>query len=150
MNTEQRLETAVSLLVPWSDSTDQPAPNRLDVVIDAKDLLPSVETLLDDGWGYLSAITGLDLGPDTAALEVLYHFCAEAAVLTLRIRIPYDAAAVPSLFHLIPSSGFFERELEEMLGIEVTGLKHPERLFLPDEWPEGVYPLRKSFKPESD
>jgi len=30
-----------------------------------------------------------------------------------------------------------------MLGVEVTGLTNTDHLFLPDDWREGVYPLRK-------
>jgi Ni,Fe-hydrogenase III component G len=32
-----------------------------------------------------------------------------------------------------------------MLGLTVTGTPDPSRLFLPDDWPDGVYPLRKDF-----
>ena len=41
-----------------------PEPNRLDLIIDQLDLTAAVEALIDAKWGYLSAITGLDLGPD--------------------------------------------------------------------------------------
>ena len=40
----------------------------------------------------------------------------------------------------------FERELSEMFGVTVVGIPNPERLYLPDDWPEGVYPLRKDFE----
>jgi Ni,Fe-hydrogenase III component G len=36
-----------------------------------------------------------------------------------------------------------------MFGIEITGLRNTERLYLPERWPEGVYPLRKDFDPAS-
>ncbi|MCX6068730.1 MAG: nickel-dependent hydrogenase large subunit, partial [Chloroflexi bacterium] len=47
-----------------------------------------------------------------------------------------------------PPASFFERELQEMLGFLVTGLDISERLFLPDDWPEGVYPMRADFSLE--
>jgi Ni,Fe-hydrogenase III component G len=34
-----------------------------------------------------------------------------------------------------------------MFGITVTGLRNPERLYLPEDWPVEVYPLRKDFDP---
>jgi Ni,Fe-hydrogenase III component G len=52
---------------------------------------------------------------------------------------------VPSICGVIPSAGFFERELGEMLGVTVDGIPDASRLFLPDDWPDGVYPLRKEF-----
>jgi Ni,Fe-hydrogenase III component G len=35
-----------------------------------------------------------------------------------------------------------------MFGNTVAGTPNTARLFLPDEWPDGVYPLRKDFQPE--
>ena len=36
----------------------------------------------------------------------------------------------------------------EMFGVTVVDTPNPDRLFLPDEWPAGVYPLRKDFSIE--
>ena len=82
-------------------------------------------------------------------MEVLYHFCPGDVVIGLRVRIPRQGGAVPSLSEIIPSADVFERELHEMFGIEITGLRNTERLYLPERWPEGVYPLRKDFDPAS-
>jgi membrane-bound hydrogenase subunit beta len=46
----------------------------------------------------------------------------------------------------MPGATFTEREKQEMLGIEVVGIPDPRRLFLPDDFPEGVYPWRKDEK----
>lgn len=143
MNTENALQAAGDLLKEWLTTATTPETNRLDVVISAENLIAAVTALHDTGWGYLAGITGLDKGTQAGQLEVLYHFCAGAAVLTLRITIPRDQAAVPSICAVLPSAIFYERELREMLGVEVTGLTNTDRLFLPDDWREGVYPLRK-------
>jgi Ni,Fe-hydrogenase III component G len=146
MKTEETLQRAESLLAPWATNTDVPAVNRLDVSIDVADLIASVRALHQADWGYLAAITGLDLGPEAGEMEVLYHCCAGAAVVTLRVKVNREKAVVPTVCDVIPSAGFFERELSEMFGITVEGTPNPDRLFLPDEWPEGVYPLRKDFQ----
>jgi Ni,Fe-hydrogenase III component G len=99
------------------------------------------------GWGYLAGITGLDPGVEAGAMEVLYHFCEGAAVVTLRVRTPRENASVPTICEIIPSATFYERELREMLGVEVEGLADSEYLFLPDDWAKGVYPLRKDAAP---
>jgi Ni,Fe-hydrogenase III component G len=33
----------------------------------------------------------------------------------------------------------------ELFGVEIVGTPDTDRLVLPDDWPHGVYPLRKSF-----
>ena len=136
-----QLEIGEKLVAPWSKSVDQPELDRVDVVLAAEDLLTAVSTLLDAHWGYLAAITGLD----GEMLEVLYHFCHDAAVLTLRVPLTKENPVVPSLCGLIPSATVHEQELMEMFGITVTDTPHTGHLFLPDDWPADVYPLRKDF-----
>jgi Ni,Fe-hydrogenase III component G len=147
MNIEQTLQTAESLLAPCTQNTDRPAHHRLDVSIEVDALVTAVSTLHESNWGYLAAITGLDLGVESGDMEVLYHFCAGAAVVTLRVKLERADAVVPTICPIIPSASFFERELGEMLGITVAGTPNTDYLFLPDKWPQGVYPLRKDFHP---
>lgn len=139
------LQHAAALLAPLAQSTAVPEPNRLDVYLNNADLTTAVRTLADAEWGYLAAITGLDHGEEAAKLEVLYHLCNADAVLTLRIETGYGETAVASVCATYPYASFYERELHEMLGIDVIGTPETAHLFLPDDWPEGVYPLRKSF-----
>lgn len=155
METETALQTVEKLLKEYAIEVKQPEQNRLDFYIAVEKLLESVETLKANHWGYLSFITGLDNPPPPVAegetsvegsLEVLYHFAQGAAIATLRINLPYSKAEVPSVCGLIPSVTLYERELMEMFGINVVGTPDPRRLLLPDDWPEGVYPLRKSFQ----
>ncbi len=120
-----------------------PEDNRLDAQVAPANLLPAVKALDNHKWGYLVAITGLDHGAAAGEMEVFYHFCCGPSVLTLRVTVPHEQAAVPSICPIIPCASVFERELAEMFGIEVYGTPDPSRLFLPDNWPEGVYPLRK-------
>lgn len=143
MNSDIALQQVKAILAAWAKETQTPEAHRLDLNIEAVDLVKAAKALCAAGWGYLSAITGVDLGVDAGELEVLYHFCEGRAIVTLRIRLPRDAARIDSVCEVIPSAGFFERELSEMLGVEVIGTPNPARLFLPDDWPEGVYPLRK-------
>jgi NADH:ubiquinone oxidoreductase subunit C len=170
MDMQQTLLDAERLLRPFTVGAPTHAPGRLDVVVRREDLLAAVRTLVDARFGYLSAITGLDhpwpkpakgAKPEPATppahppapedptedrLEALYHFVNGAAVVTLRVSVPYHDTRVPSICSLIPSATLYERELQEMFGFVVEGTPDPGRLLLPDDWPDGVYPLRKSFK----
>lgn len=142
---DARLETAVSLTQPWAVETAEPEAYRLDVYLKKETLVPTVSAIFHAEWGFLSAITGVDLGAAENAIEVLYHFCEGPCIVTLRVRVPYDDAQIDTVCGVIPSASFFERELSEMLGITIVGAPNSDRLFLPDDWPVGVYPLRKDF-----
>lgn len=122
---------------------NSPEPNRIDVNIEAGDLLTAASAFYDNHWGYLAAITGLDHGPEEDYLEALYHFCGGAAVTTLRVKLPRHGGSVPSIAERIPAAGFFEREFAEMFGVYPTGLQDCSHLFLPEDWPDGLYPLLK-------
>jgi Ni,Fe-hydrogenase III component G len=137
------LEQAQEILVNCVQTWHVPEDHRLDAQVSPTNLLPAVKALDYHAWGYLVAITGLDGGPDVGEFLVLYHFCSGPAVLTLRVTIPRRQAALPSICSIIPYASVFERELAEMFGIEVYGTPDPSRLFLPDNWPDGIYPLRK-------
>jgi Ni,Fe-hydrogenase III component G len=146
LSTDEALALAEEIVTAWDwvVETERPEPNRLDARVASVDnLVPIIVALRVKRLGYLSAITGLDPGVSTGELEVLYHFCTGRAVITLRVRVPREGARLPSLCDIIPSAEVFERELSEMFGITVTGLHTPERLYLPEDWPDAVYPLRK-------
>ncbi len=143
MNADTALKTASELLTNWTIEVTTPEANRIDVIIDGANLLPAVKALATNHWGYLAGITGLDLGTEAGQIEVLYHFCSGLAIVTLRVRTARDHADVPSIASILPSANFYERELHEMLGVEVVGMANVNHLFLPDDWPDGVYPLRK-------
>jgi hypothetical protein len=85
-NIEGNLQIAEELLAGWNRETIHPEANRLDVVIDVDDLRPAVTALHEAHWGYLSAITSLDLGVESGQMEALYHFCFGPAITTLRVR----------------------------------------------------------------
>lgn len=140
---EERLQAARDILAPWAGEIQAPEPNRIDVPIAAENLLLAVAALDSSRWGYLAAITGLDLGVEACQIEVLYHYCEGAVVVTLRVTTPRAESSVPSVCPVIPSASIFERELVEMMGINVVGTPDRGRLFLADDWPDGIYPLRK-------
>ena len=149
MNIEQNLQKAEQILAPWNREATRPETNRLDASIVAENLRPAVTAMHEAHWGYLSAITGLDLGVESGQMEALYHFCNGPAIATLRIRLPRtNEATLPTIEDIIPPATFFERELHEMLGFKIDGAQSNDRLFISDDWPEDVYPLRADFNIE--
>lgn len=143
MQSEERLQLAQTLLAEWTQEVRTPEANRVDLIVAAEIVPEAAAALLAARWEYyLAAITGLDQ-PQQEQVEILYHFCSGAAVLTLRVQQPRKGAHVPSLYSAIPSAAVMERELHEMFGITVEGLPDTSHLYLPDDWEEGVYPLLK-------
>ncbi len=94
---------------------------------------------------HLSIITPSDLG-DT--VELIYLFMLYYAqpqqelVLGLRVRLPKSDLKIPTITDIIPGALFTEREIQEMMGVEVVGIPDGRRLFLTEDLPEGVYPWR--------
>jgi Ni,Fe-hydrogenase III component G len=99
------------------------------------------------GFTILCTITGLDLGE---TFGVIYHVARESGVvLNLEIRVPKAQPVVHSITGRFPAADLYEREMVDLLGIQVQGLPEGKRYPLPDDWPAGQYPLRKDWKPAS-
>jgi Ni,Fe-hydrogenase III large subunit len=50
---------------------------------------------------------------------------------------------VPSITPVVPGAAWAELEMHDLLGIDSRGHPDPRPLVLPDDFPKGVYPLRK-------
>jgi len=102
---------------------------------------------------HLAIISSSDLG---AEVELIYHFTIyyghhlEELSLGLRVKVPKNDLTIPTITDLIPGAIFTERETQEMMGVEVVGIPDKRRLFLPEDFPEGVYPWRKDEKGPPD
>ena len=151
MNTEEILTLASGIASSWDWATEisRPNPKQLNVKVKSlQELVPIIVALRVKRLGFLSAIVCQDLGLEVNEMEVIYFFCPGDAIIALRVCIPRESGVLPSLCEIIPGAEVFERELREMFGIEMTGLHTPDRLYLPDDWPDGVYPMRKDFDPK--
>jgi len=95
---------------------------------------------------HLSVISSADRED---SVELIYHFTIyyghhlKALSLGLRLSLPKSDLKIPTITDIIPGAIFTERETQEMMGVEVIGIPDKRRLFLPDDFPEGVYPWRK-------
>ncbi|MCS7368465.1 MAG: NADH-quinone oxidoreductase subunit C [archaeon GBS-70-058] len=134
-------------------------PNKiLDYKFDgARSVFVSVDTgILHDVIRYLkdryylkhiTTITGTDLGD---SIELIYHLSPldRRVLVNVKVRISRDNPHIPSIVPLLPGAVLYEREVHDLLGVIFDGHPSLERLILPDDWPEGVYPLRKDYKVE--
>jgi Ni,Fe-hydrogenase III component G len=94
----------------------------------------------------LCAITGLDEG---AMLGVIYHLAHQCGItLNLKTSVPKENPNIQTILSYFPAAEVYEKELKDLLGINVEGLPPGTRYPLPDGWPEGQFPLRKDWTPE--
>lgn len=114
----------------------------------------AVEHICDiQQYPHLAIISSADLGDE---VELIYHFTIyyghhlREISLGLRVRLPKDDLSIPTITDMIPGALFTERETQEMMGVEVVGIPDGRRLFIPDDFPEGVYPWRKDDTAPTD
>lgn len=114
--------------------------------IDRNLLRPAIKKLIAIRFPHLAVIAGNDLGTDVELLyifSVFYGTRFGEYMVTIGIRLPKTDLTVPTITDLIPGALISEREKQEFFGITVTDIPDGRRLFLPDEFPQGVYPWRK-------
>jgi NADH-quinone oxidoreductase subunit C len=127
------------------DSTSTPKG----VSISAADLLPVCQALFQHPSTYfdmLSCLTGIDNGPESGTMEVVYNLYSIPFNhhLTVRIVLPRTNPEVDSVSGIWKTAEWHERELFDMFGIHVKGHPDLRRILMPTDW-EG-HPLRKDYK----
>jgi len=121
------------------------SPKRVYVEIKPGSIVKVAEYIFRDLGARFNIASGTDCRRD---MEILYHFTIEEInlLISVRVRLPKDDLKIDSLTVLFKGADWIEREINELLGIEFKGHPDMRRLLLPDDWPEGVYPLRSDYK----
>lgn len=111
-------------------------------------LLDLMRTLKDAlGMNYLANLTALDYDEE---FELVYHLYAipdNGNKYVVKVRVPRNAAEIPSLYSIYPTADWQEREVYDLMGISFS--QHPNlvRVLLPDDF--SGHPLRKDFRREA-
>ncbi len=81
-------------------------------------------------------------------MEILYHFTFEDInlLISFRVKLEKSKLEIDSLASVFEGANWIEREIHELLGINFKGHPDLRKLLLPDNWPKGVYPLRRDYK----
>ena len=85
---------------------------------------------------------------DFDGLEILYHFCLDRSGIVVSVRAIIQDKQDPhidTITTVTRSAWWIEREIHELFGIHFNGNSDLRTLLLPDDWPKGVYPMRKDF-----
>lgn len=83
--------------------------------------------------------------------EFLVHYTfadrAKGALIILRSRVSESKPAYPSITDRIHGAALYEREIQDMFGLEPVGHPNSKPLIFHSNWPDGNYPLRKDYEP---
>lgn len=79
-------------------------------------------------------------------VEILYHFSLDLAnkMVTVKVLAKKPFLQMESMASFLPAANWIEREINEMFGVQFLGHPDMRRLLLPDDWPEGEYPYRRT------
>ena len=128
-------------------SVEQTARNNVFVTVRPQDVPDACRIVWDGMRSRFAIITGIDV---VGGIELLYHFVFDQAhaVVTLKTTVGKPFPEIESITPVVPAAEWIEREIMDLLGVKFRNHPRPERLILADDWPEGVYPLRKDFRPK--
>jgi NADH-quinone oxidoreductase subunit C len=143
---QQELNNRLSEIKDKLIDIEQKADNRIFLLCEAENSYAVSKFLFEDLSLRFVIATGID---SEDCFEVLYHFSNDetGCVVTVKAFIrDRENPSIESITPLIPGAEWIEREIHDILGIEVKNHPNMRRLILADDWPEGVYPLRKDVK----
>ena len=113
----------------------------------------AAEALMKIRYPHLSCIAGYDKGAQDENLRVQYIFSIYGGIenkecmVIFSADIPKADPHIPTITDLMEGAAFTEQEKTEYLGIIVDGLEPAKhKFFLPQDFPDNVYPLRKDDK----
>ena len=112
----------------------------------ARDDIPAVMRACHDDerldFKYLRNLSGVDWQEE--GLEVVYHLWSfnRSHHLTVKTRVTYEDANVPSIAEIYPAADWHERETRDMFGINFPGHWNLVPLLLPEDMTDH-FPLRK-------
>jgi NADH-quinone oxidoreductase subunit C len=102
-------------------------------------------------FSFLADIVGVDYYPREPRFEVLYLLSSLGAPdfgetlrrLRVKVRVPGQDPAVPTVAGLWKSADWAERELWDFFGIRVDGHPDLRRILMPEDW-DG-HPMRRDY-----
>jgi NADH-quinone oxidoreductase subunit C len=97
------------------------------------------------GYSFMASLHGVDHYPEEPRLGVIYELLDMSRVdrITVKLRLPCDAATVDSVTEDWPTADHQEREVYDMFGVVFTGHPDLRRILMPEDY-EG-YPQRRDF-----
>ena len=133
----------------WYEGVKKLPQKTVWMTIPRDTLNDAVAELIAIDYPHLGVIAAADNGE---MIDLLYHLQVffggkhEEICVVLTVQVPKSDPHVPTISGLIPGAVYSEREKQDMIGIIVDGIPDARRIFLPEDFPEDVYPWRKDEK----
>ena len=143
---QQELNTRLSEIKDMAIAFEQPLDNRIYISCEAENAYAINKFLFEDVPLRFVIATGIDTDD---CFEIIYHYAYDeiGCIVNLKAFIrDRENPAVESIAPFLPAAEWIEREIHDLLGIDFKNHPNLTRLILADDWPEGVYPLRKETK----
>jgi len=131
--------------------------DQVTALVELNDLPEAVRFLYYDMGGYLSTMIPNDERSINKHYALYYALSMEGGKMfegdeiaqdekcfvTIKALVSPESLTYPSVTPLVPACVWYEREAYDMFGLVAEGLPDKRRLALSDDWPEGLFPLRK-------
>lgn len=147
---QQELKDRLAEIKDKLTDIQQPLDDRIFLSCEAENAYAVNKFLFEDVPLRFVIATGVD---SDNCFEVLYHYAYDELgyVITVKAFIrDRENPAIESIAPFLPGAEWIEREIHDILGIDFKNHPNLRRLILADDWPEGVYPLRKACPERSE
>ena len=143
---QKQLNEKISEIAKRLIKIEKPKDNRIYLYCEAENCYEVNRFLFEDVPLRFVIATGID---NDDCFEIIYHYSYDqtGCVVNLKVFIrDRENPQIESITPILPAAEWIEREMHDLLGIKFKNHPRLERLILADDWPEGVYPLRKDYK----
>lgn len=133
-------------VVEWGEGAKKIPKRSVWIRIPREQIVHAVRELTTIDYPHLGVISAVDTGE---MIELLYHMQIffggknEEIEVTFTVPVPKTDPHVPTITGVIPGAVYTEREKQDMIGVIVDGIPDSRRIFLPADFPDGVFPWRK-------
>jgi len=144
MNSEE-LRKKLSEIQDKLTKIEEPIDNRIYLYCESENSYAVNKFLFEEVPLRFVIATGID---SDDCFEIIYHYSYDetGCVVNLKAFIrDRENPEIESIAPFLPAAEWIEREMHDLLGIEFKNHPDMRRLILADDWPEGVYPLRKDL-----
>lgn len=139
------------------ENIERQPEDQITITVNRNDLPETVRTLYYDMGGWLSSMIPNDERQLNGNYALYYVLSMEGGKMTpedewapeekcwitVKTYIPASDPTFPSVTLKVPAAVWYEREAYDMFGLVAVGLPDPRRLVVSDDWPEGLFPLKK-------
>ena len=126
-------------------TASRPHADLLQFAIDKKAVPAVVDALVNELDARFMISVGTDRRPLTGDFGISHLFSLDRdhLYILLESAVSEEDLRIGSITPIVPGANWAEREFHDAVGVRPEGHPDPRRLLLADDWPEGVYPLRR-------